>query len=503
MKISLNNEPRQKLREIVRNREALLKYSGRDILADTDLCQALLLDLCGKHRLEISLLVAAHKELIIQDLQKASTTTLPKEVLLARLTKQLYENLGIAEGFANWAVKSWAMALQVIDPVEEGAVPTKTNQIGKTKSSYDEIEGRETLFHSDYSLHFSGRSSPKKQWRSIGETPGDITIPKKFNEIRVSASVKNSSEVLAFKKQAENLKPNWQLHLNIYTFTDKFTDQDLCYLPKLNNLVKLNCAGDWATPSAVGDKFLLCLDKFSNLNDLNLSCCKNVTDNGLSSLAQLANLKKLDLSSCRQVTDIGVAYLRNLTKIEELSLSGTSLTDISLAHLGSLAQLRVLCLSDTQITDSGLAHLQFLPNLTELRLVGCKQITNEGMRYLARLPKLTKLNLAFCSQLTDAGMAFLCRLSGLEELDIAECTITDRSLVYFQALHSLTELTLTNCEHITNTGLGYLNANDKLTYLNIDGCVKITQDGIAALKQPDLYVRFVWQDETLNWYEYL
>jgi hypothetical protein len=39
---------------------------------------------------------------------------MPKQVLISRLSKRLHENLAVAEGFARWAVESWALALGVV-----------------------------------------------------------------------------------------------------------------------------------------------------------------------------------------------------------------------------------------------------------------------------------------------------------------------------------------------------------------------------------------------------
>ncbi len=55
----MNDVPRQKLREIV---------SQRNILDDPRLCEALLRDLCGEHKREIFVLVAALKERVAADL---------------------------------------------------------------------------------------------------------------------------------------------------------------------------------------------------------------------------------------------------------------------------------------------------------------------------------------------------------------------------------------------------------------------------------------------------
>ena len=106
----MNDSPRQKLIEIVTDRKAVFARTGRDVTTDAKLCEALLRDLCGEHRREISVLVAAQKERVAADLL-ASQDGVPREVLLTRLTRRLQDNLGLTEEAARWAVDSWALAL--------------------------------------------------------------------------------------------------------------------------------------------------------------------------------------------------------------------------------------------------------------------------------------------------------------------------------------------------------------------------------------------------------
>ena len=97
----MNNLPRQKLREIV---------TQRNVVDDPRLCEALLRDLCGEHRREIFVLVAALKERVAADLL-ASQAGVPHAVVLTRLTQRLQDNLALTEEAARWAVDSWALAL--------------------------------------------------------------------------------------------------------------------------------------------------------------------------------------------------------------------------------------------------------------------------------------------------------------------------------------------------------------------------------------------------------
>ncbi len=107
----MNDIPRQKLQYII-------SQFGRVICDEPRRCEAMLRDLCPENKREINLLVGAAKERVAADLMTASDAV-PKEILLARLTRRLYDNLGMAEEFAHWAVESWALALGVISPEPE------------------------------------------------------------------------------------------------------------------------------------------------------------------------------------------------------------------------------------------------------------------------------------------------------------------------------------------------------------------------------------------------
>lgn len=107
----MNDLPRQKLRE-------LILYYGRSLCEDPRRCEALLKDQCGEHKREIAVLMAALKDQIPRELLHSCGAT-PPSLIQGRLVRQLYDNLGIAEVFAAWAVESWMLALGL--PVAQAA----------------------------------------------------------------------------------------------------------------------------------------------------------------------------------------------------------------------------------------------------------------------------------------------------------------------------------------------------------------------------------------------
>lgn len=113
--------PREKLGE-------LIATYGQTLCDDPRRCEALLRDLCAANRREIHVLVSALRERVAADLLAASEGV-PREVLRARLTQRLQDNLGLAEEIARWTVDSWALALRKLSPAELDAVPPSSAPI--------------------------------------------------------------------------------------------------------------------------------------------------------------------------------------------------------------------------------------------------------------------------------------------------------------------------------------------------------------------------------------
>lgn len=106
----MNNVPRQTLRQIIAKH-------GQDVCSDARRCEGLLKDLCGEYRREINVLMNALEERVPLDLLAAGNS-MPRELLLTRLTRRLEDNLGLTPEASLWAVDSWALALGVLTDAE-------------------------------------------------------------------------------------------------------------------------------------------------------------------------------------------------------------------------------------------------------------------------------------------------------------------------------------------------------------------------------------------------
>lgn len=88
----------------------ILAAHGRALCEDPRRVEALLRDLCGEWRKEVFVLVSALRERVVVDLS-AWPAGVPQELLLARLSARLTDDLGLSPDVARWAVETWAAAL--------------------------------------------------------------------------------------------------------------------------------------------------------------------------------------------------------------------------------------------------------------------------------------------------------------------------------------------------------------------------------------------------------
>ena len=122
----MNDAPRQKLREI-------LRQHGQVIIENPRRLENLLRDYCGEFRREISVLTMALEEYAVADLLAASA--LPRKVMLARLAQRLCDNLALSEAAARWSIESWAWAFGVITDAELKANETEIASAKNASSS--------------------------------------------------------------------------------------------------------------------------------------------------------------------------------------------------------------------------------------------------------------------------------------------------------------------------------------------------------------------------------
>ncbi len=195
------------------------------------------------------------------------------------------------------------------------------------------------------------------------------------------------------------------------------------------------------------------------------------------------SLQFLNLESCTYLTDavldILPEYFENL---EELNLRRcTGLTDAGIDAIAENAsKLKRLTLDHCPATTIKLLH--------KLNAKGIA-FTIEGLSF-----KKNKLDLsARKDDLTDAEL-----LEALEanpeitELKLYECKkITDAGLAPLKNFQWLTSLNLYHCNQLTNAGLQHLKSLTQLTSLSLSSCYQLTGEGFQHLKG---LTRLKWLD---------
>jgi len=107
----MDDRPRHILRDLV-------KRYGISLATDPLRTEGLLRDSCGTYHREIFVLVNAARQKVPADLL-APRHSLPLSLLLDFLARRLRDELSLAEEASQWAVESWAYALDLVPQVPE------------------------------------------------------------------------------------------------------------------------------------------------------------------------------------------------------------------------------------------------------------------------------------------------------------------------------------------------------------------------------------------------
>ena len=160
--------------------------------------------------------------------------------------------------------------------------------------------------------------------------------------------------------------------------------QSVATLPGLCHLSLVSCAN-------VNDSALAHLAALSSLKVLDLMTCEGVSDNGLAALAAgSCQLQHLNLSYCRQMSDAFLKSMRRQPHLSILKLDVCSITGVGLTAL-ALAASSLLSLSLRRcggVTDGGMAALlPFTPQLEHLDLTCCHAVTDRTLALVGRCNK--------------------------------------------------------------------------------------------------------------------
>lgn len=265
------------------------------------------------------------------------------------------------------------------------------------------------------------------------------------------------------------------------------------------------------TESFIVDKLL---NRFRQLESLNLSCLSEISDSGLTKLQLFGSkLQSLCLAFCPRVTNLGLSYIASgCPLLSVISLSNCSVTDAGLEILTksckSLIEVNLAwCL---KITDRGIWSLnQNCRQLRALKISGCINIVGVGFQGCSAT--LSYLEANYCAFdpmgitgiLSGGGLEYINlynphkRTGGLglaaigsgiaanlKVLDFRMCTFATEDVIISisKGCPLLHEWNLSSCENIGISGwesIGLYCQN--LETLHVNKCVNLCDRGLLAL----------------------
>ena len=270
----------------------------------------------------------------------------------------------------------------------------------------------------------------------------------------------------------------------------------------------------------------------TNLRDLNLGFCSQLTDAGLVEVARSRSLQHLNLSGCTRLTNLdALADSRSMTSLVLVFCFGLTQVDaiatmprIRLIHaphaeltcqglvrgLTGLSELHDLELSNSRQTHVGfggplvslsklelrsclmlhdLSALQFSKNLRVLDLNGSTQINDQSLESLEHTPSLTYLNLNSCTEITDEGLSHVGQLLDMRRLVLNGChLIKNQGMAHVAKLTQLDALDLQGCLMVTDAGLHSLSVLRCMRSLTLSRLVGVTDAGLFAVtSMPELH----------------
>ncbi|GJQ09752.1 hypothetical protein GpartN1_g1543.t1 [Galdieria partita] len=272
-------------------------------------------------------------------------------------------------------------------------------------------------------------------------------------------------------------------------------------------------------------RYLHCVDEevlraisesFPQLESLNLTDCRQVTDKAISFLDNLSSLSVLKLAGT-SVSDEGILRITQvLNRISELDISSCSLfSDKATSHiLNNVEHLKALYISNNPqltknswsdslqnsakrlplktlvIEEGGVLGKKFLtsiaflfPQLETLLLSKCF-IDGNDFKAFTDFCNLRHLKLSHCEISKPFRCDFLIPLkNALQNLNLSSCKfVTDDLCKIIGEFVHLESLNLKNCSQVTNRALLSFYSLSHLSYLNIRGC-PLSQEAVWSLER--------------------
>ena len=239
----------------------------------------------------------------------------------------------------------------------------------------------------------------------------------------------------------------------------------------------------------VDDSWLSALSGM-HLEELNISHCQRITDQGLvAAAAQFPGLRSLDCSRCYQLVEEGMLALsEKCKKLERLFVMGCrGLTRHAISSVLARCPLLVhVEVPGIRVIASDMFALEnrCLRNLRGLNVSNCKGFDDRALLNLAGLEALETLNLHANPGITDLGLGAIASFKHLGRLCLARCSkITDNGLIKIATnCRRIRRLELDFCVLISDTGIMFVvDFFESLEYLSVRGCTNVTDVGVRCV----------------------
>ena len=130
------------------------------------------------------------------------------------------------------------------------------------------------------------------------------------------------------------------------------------------------------------------------------SCRMHITDTWMPLIGTFVGLEELDLSFCHRITDQGIRFLARRygseENTEEPSVASRTLRSLSLQGCN-------------QLTNTAVLHLEAFPRLKRLDVSDCPNMGNAALQVLAERFRLRALSVARCERVGSSSIAALLR----------------------------------------------------------------------------------------------
>ncbi|KAJ1417153.1 Leucine-rich repeat [Sesbania bispinosa] len=224
------------------------------------------------------------------------------------------------------------------------------------------------------------------------------------------------------------------------------------------------------------------------LEAVDVSHCWGYGDREAAALSCATRLRELNMDKCLGVTDIGLAKIAvGCSQLETLSLKWClEISDLGIDLLcKKCLELKFLDVSYLKVTSESMRSIASLLKLEVFIMVGCDLVDDAGLRFLEKgCPQLKAVDVSRCNCVSSSGLISI--ISGhddLEQIGAGYC-LSELSAPLVDCLKNLKQLSIIRIDgvRVSDFILQTIGINCKsLVELGLSKCIGVTNMGIMQL----------------------